>query len=144
MQLLYYLRDMVQLLLSPLKGWEDVETDSFEAKTLLLRGLLPFLAITALTVFVKAFYVADIHWIALIEQAIVCFMKFYRYACSDQYISESAADRYRHSVRAAGVCALCDVARAEVYADQLHGRVEIPAARYFCSNRTAISASISV
>ena len=77
MQLLYYLRDMAQLLLSPLKGWEDVETDAFEAKTLLLKGLLPFLAITALTVFVKLFYVADIHWIALIEQAIVCFMKFF-------------------------------------------------------------------
>ncbi len=77
MFILYFLRDMLQLILSPLKGWEDVSADGFDARELLIKGFIPFVAIVALTVPVKYFFVADASIVVLIQQAVVCFIKYF-------------------------------------------------------------------
>lgn len=77
MYLLYYLRDLLQLVIAPRKGWEDISADGFEVKTLFTKGFIPLISITALTVLVKWFYIADISVVALIQQTIVCFLKFF-------------------------------------------------------------------
>ncbi len=83
MFVLYYLRDLCQLILAPLKGWEDIAADCFDPRRLLTHGLLPFLAFTALTVWVRAFYVVEVSVAAFIEQMIVCFIKYFAtYFCA--------------------------------------------------------------
>lgn len=68
---------MIQLILAPKKGWEDVSGDGFDSRVLLTRGLIPFIAIVALSVFAKYFYVADASFVGLLQQSIVCFLKFF-------------------------------------------------------------------
>lgn len=75
--LLYFLRDMIQLILAPVKGWEDVSGDGFDSRELLTRGLIPFLVIVALSVFVRLFYVVDGTFVAALQQCIVCFLKYF-------------------------------------------------------------------
>lgn len=77
MFLLYYLRDMIQLVLAPVKGWEDVSADGFDTRTLLVRGLIPFVSIASLTVFFRMIYVGDVSFVILLQQAIVCFVKYF-------------------------------------------------------------------
>lgn len=77
MYLLYFLRDMFQLLLSPLKGWEDVDNDGFDAHRLFTKGLLPFLAITSVSVWLQLIYPHDGSAVVALEQMIVCFVKFF-------------------------------------------------------------------
>lgn len=72
----YYLRDMTQLILSPVNGWEDAEADDFDSHQLLTRGLLPFLALTAATVFVGLFYYHEAPISSFIAQSIICFIKY--------------------------------------------------------------------
>lgn len=74
---LYYLRDTLQLILSPVKGWEDVSGDGFDSVVLLKKGLIPLLAFTALTVFFRLIYNADASLIIVIQQAIVAFLKYF-------------------------------------------------------------------
>lgn len=74
---LNYLRDMLQLILSPVKGWEDVAIDDYDSRRLLLNGLIPLIAVAALTVPVKALYHTDASMVILLQQAIVCFLKYF-------------------------------------------------------------------
>lgn len=74
---LYYLRDTLQLVLAPVKGWEDVSADGFESADLLKRGLIPLMGIAALTVFLRLIYVTDASVIDTIQISIVTFLKFF-------------------------------------------------------------------
>lgn len=68
---------MLQLVLAPVKGWEDVSADGFESRTLLVRGLIPFIALVSLTVFMRMVYNPDASAVVLLQQAILCFVKFF-------------------------------------------------------------------
>ena len=68
---------MLQLILSPLRGWEDVEADGFDSHTLLRRGLIPFLAFTAVTVWAGMLYYHEGSPVAFLEQMSVCFIKYF-------------------------------------------------------------------
>lgn len=68
---------MLQLLLSPVKGWEDVSYDGFDARKLFSRGFIPLTAFCALTVFCRWFYHDDASFAVLLQQAVVCFVKYF-------------------------------------------------------------------
>lgn len=74
---LYYLKDMLQLMLSPLKGWEDVSYDGFDAHRIFSKGFIPLILFCALTVFCRWFYHDDASLPVLFQQAIICFLKYF-------------------------------------------------------------------
>ncbi len=57
--LLHYLKLMIQILMAPQRGWEDVSADNADAREVVRRALLPLVAIATATVGFEAFY--DIH-----------------------------------------------------------------------------------
>lgn len=77
MLLLYYLRDMLQLVLAPVKGWEDISADGLDARQLLVKGLIPFVAIVSLSVLVRLIYNPDISVIVLLQQVVISFIKYF-------------------------------------------------------------------
>lgn len=76
MYFLYYLRDMMQLILSPSKGWEDIALDNYDAKKLLKSGLIPLILISSIGVWINVFLdVESSVWVAF-QQMTVCFIKY--------------------------------------------------------------------
>lgn len=74
---LYYLRDAFQLVLAPVKGWEDISADSLDDNSLFKRGLLPLLVLTALTSFISLIFDADTSIVGVLQQAIITFLKYF-------------------------------------------------------------------
>lgn len=74
---LRYLKDLLQLLLSPRNGWEDVSYDGYDARKLFTSGFLPFVALAGMSVLCKWFYHADASLVVLLQQAIIGFVKFF-------------------------------------------------------------------
>lgn len=68
---------LLNLFLSPAKGWEDIDDDSPDTRRLLTRGFLPLVCLTALSVGVQAFYHQEWAASVLILNAIVIFGKFF-------------------------------------------------------------------
>lgn len=68
---------MLQLVLAPVKGWEDVAADNFSGRDLLVKGLIPFIFFAALTVFMRLIYQPDSHIANAIQQMVVCFIKYF-------------------------------------------------------------------
>lgn len=81
---LYYLRDSLQLILAPVKGWEDVSADGLDDTALLKKGLIPMLAVVALSSLVRLFFDVEASVVGVIQQAIITFIKYfatYYFAC---------------------------------------------------------------
>lgn len=77
MFLWYFFRDLIQLILAPKKGWEDISADGFDSQRLLRQGFIPFVFISAMTVFVEYLYITDASLLILLQQSIVCFLKYF-------------------------------------------------------------------
>lgn len=71
-----YLLDMLQLVLSPRRGWEDIAIDNVPPQKLLLSGYLPLIIITALTCLPALWYHSDATVAVVIERVISCFVKY--------------------------------------------------------------------
>lgn len=54
--MLRYLKNMLQLFLSPVKGWEEVARENVSPNALMDKGFYPLTAIVAITAFCKGFY----------------------------------------------------------------------------------------
>lgn len=68
---------MIQLVLAPVKGWEDISADGFDARELLVKGLIPFVAVVSLSVYMHMIYNPDISALILLHQAVVGFIKYF-------------------------------------------------------------------
>ena len=71
MNLLSYLRYMMELLLVPTLGWEAVEQSGMEPRDTERRGFYPWLGITCLSQFVSLCYSGHASFVVLLERAIV-------------------------------------------------------------------------
>ena len=58
--MLLYIKHLFQLIISPGRGWEDIGHADSDPRRLLLNGLLPWLAVVALTSFLPRTVYADI------------------------------------------------------------------------------------
>ncbi len=74
--MLHYLKLMLQLVLSPTRGWEDIADGAESSRRTLTHGLLPTIAIASLTVFIGAFYELKPTFGALLINAVVTFTKY--------------------------------------------------------------------
>ena len=75
--MLQFLKHILQLMLSPAKGWEDVSQASEAPAELCSRGLYPLLGIAALSNFVRMLYGNGILLVTAIERAVVDFGAYF-------------------------------------------------------------------
>lgn len=73
--MLLYLRQMLQLLLAPAKGWEDLAACPITSREAIRRGLLPLAAAAGATVFFRAIYVKP-DWTAMVTECLEAFMQY--------------------------------------------------------------------
>lgn len=74
--MLHYLKLMLQLLMSPLRGWEDVAECADTSRRTLLYGLLPLAGFAAISCFLGAFYQIHPTFAALLRDAVIEFIKY--------------------------------------------------------------------
>ena len=72
----HYLKLMLQLAMSPAKGWEDIAAGADSSRRTLTRGLLPVIGVAALTVFIGAFYALRPSFGALLIGSVITFAKY--------------------------------------------------------------------
>lgn len=75
--MLHFIKHLLQLIISPVNGWEDISHKGTDAKRLATEGLYPLLGITAISTFIRFFYDDDLTLINLIQQSIVAFVQFF-------------------------------------------------------------------
>lgn len=75
--MLIFIRNILQLLLAPAKGWEDVSGSSTTPQELVNANMLPLLVIAGLSVFVRFFYDAGCEFLLLLVKAMVIFVSFF-------------------------------------------------------------------
>lgn len=72
-----YLKYLVQLILSPSNGWEDIRTANPDPAQLQKKGLYPLIALAALTEFCVFFYNKDVSVAGVIIRALVDFGAYF-------------------------------------------------------------------
>ena len=72
-----FLRDLMQLILSPAHGWEDIARNAESVERLRSSGLYPLTAVSALSVFLQGIYHVDKGLPELLVGAVVTFVMFF-------------------------------------------------------------------
>jgi len=75
--MLEYLKLMMQLLLVPVRGWEDVSSSSPDPEEMLRRGLYPLMGVAALTEFVSFFYDSQLSLAVVLVRAVIGFGAYF-------------------------------------------------------------------
>ena len=75
--MLHFLKHLLQLLISPENGWEDISHQGRDAKRLALEGLYPLLGITAISTFIGLFYDPDLNLTIALQGSIVTFVQYF-------------------------------------------------------------------
>ncbi len=71
--MLSFLRNIIQLILSPAHGWEEISYEGDSAERLAARGMYPLMAIVAVSEFAQGIYAKTIELGALLQSAIAQF-----------------------------------------------------------------------
>jgi len=74
--MLTYLKSMLQLVLAPKEGWEDISIDDREPSTISVAGFYPLIGLTALTAFVGAAYHSGLPFSDMLVQCVVIIFKY--------------------------------------------------------------------
>lgn len=72
-----YLKNIAQLVLAPVKGWEDVSASMSDPDTLLRKLYFPLLFVASLTEFVRLIYHNSGGFLTVLELAIAMFGSFF-------------------------------------------------------------------
>jgi len=74
---LNFLKCMLQLILSPTHGWEDISADGRDEHALVRGGLYPFLVLTGLSAFAGLLFKHDLAVIVAVQRAAVIFVAYF-------------------------------------------------------------------
>lgn len=78
MSLLFFLKNILQLILAPSNGWEDIQREEQPVETVTSRGLYPLMAIMLLTVFVRPLYsIEKFELVSMLQIALVQFVALF-------------------------------------------------------------------
>ena len=72
--MLRFLKNILQLILSPTNGWEEISHDGESIERLLAEGLYPLIGLASLTVFVQGFYSMTFELTTLLQEALAVFI----------------------------------------------------------------------
>lgn len=75
--MLIFIRNILQLMLAPAKGWEDVSETTIPPQELVKRYMLPLLIVSGLSVFMRLFYDTGCEFLLLLVKAMVIFVSFF-------------------------------------------------------------------
>ncbi len=75
--MLRFLKYMLQLILSPAKGWVDIAREGESPSVLVAKGFYPFLAVVSLSTLIQRFYHGDLTFAVMLERMIVTFLMFF-------------------------------------------------------------------
>ena len=75
--MLQYLKNLVQLVLAPAKGWEDVSASLATPERLLRDAFFPLLGVSALSEFIRLFYHNSGGFLTVFELAIALFGSYF-------------------------------------------------------------------
>lgn len=65
-----YIKQLIQLLLSPARGWEDISEAAMSSEDIQRRGFYPWLGIVGASDFLRLFYVRELTFLAALQSAI--------------------------------------------------------------------------
>lgn len=77
MTMLKFLTCLLQLIISPAKGWEDIAAVGEDPRKLCAEGFYPLLGVTAASVFVRRIFDSDLSVVALLQGAIITFVAYF-------------------------------------------------------------------
>ena len=72
-----FLKSLLQLILSPRNGWEDIEKAALRPSQLLGRGLFPLMALAAVSVFAQALFLHHVVFLKLFMRMIITFVVYF-------------------------------------------------------------------
>lgn len=72
-----FIKYILQLLLSPARGWDDIAAEKPSAADMLRRGLYPLLAIAAVTEFLALIWERDVSFVSVLIRSIVDFGAYF-------------------------------------------------------------------
>lgn len=75
--MLKFLGYLLQLIISPARGWEDITARGEEPRAIASSGFYPLIGITACTVFIQRFYVSSLSLVTMIQNAVVTFVQYF-------------------------------------------------------------------
>ena len=78
MKFLLYLKNILQLILSPSNGWKDIQQEDQPLETLTRNGQYPLMALMLLTVFIRPVYgIETFELVPLLQKALVQFVALF-------------------------------------------------------------------
>lgn len=75
--MVHYLKNLIQLVLSSSKGWEDVSASLDSPDRLMREGFMPLLTVASLSEFIRLFYSYNGSFMTVFELAIALFGSFF-------------------------------------------------------------------
>lgn len=75
--MLKFLTCLIQLIISPAKGWEDIAAVGVDPRKLCSDGFYPLLGVTACSEFIRRLYDSDLGFVSLIQDAIITFVGYF-------------------------------------------------------------------
>lgn len=93
--MLTFLGYIIQLIIKPQRGWEDVATGNPVPHKLLRAGLYPMIVITALTSFVRVFYFTDYTWIDALQNAIINAVTYFATFFIASFVLSLSLEKFR-------------------------------------------------
>ncbi|MCH5220440.1 MAG: hypothetical protein J1F20_07705 [Muribaculaceae bacterium] len=99
MNLLIFFKNIIQIVLSPVNGWKDIEKEDIPVETSIQRGLYPLMAVMLLTVFIRPLYgIMDFNLITLLQIALGQFIALF----ASLYISKSVMEHFLPTYNSSG------------------------------------------
>lgn len=98
MNLLNYLKNILQLILSPSNAWRDIEREETPVDIITRHGLYPTMAIMLLSVFIKPLYhTGDFDLVKLLQIALVQFVALYIAFFAGKFVIEHNLPSYNET-----------------------------------------------
>ncbi len=73
----HYFKNILQLLLSPQHGWEEVSRDGLTPEYIASHGLYPLIGLASVTYFVQGIYAVQFELVTLLQHALAVFMSLF-------------------------------------------------------------------
>ncbi len=89
-----FLKNLLQLIISPGKGWEDISLKGDNTATIINKGAYPLFLIAALSSFFVLMYDTDVSIIMLIQKAIITFVQFFVSVFFAKFVFSFRIDKY--------------------------------------------------
>ncbi len=90
----HYLKNILQLLLSPAHGWEEISRDGTAPSQLASGGLYPLIGLASVTYFLQGIYAASFELAPLLQRALAVFMSLFLAFFAGKLVLETFTARY--------------------------------------------------